>query len=512
MEVGLGVKMGSIDTIHTQGNLETTGRLLDLAIAGDGFFALTDNATQGAGQTYLTRAGNFSIDQNGYLVDPGSGYIVMGRRADASGEVRDSAPIQALKIDPKDTVPAQVTRNITLGGNLDSQTEPVAASSLDTVRSLFTNDGHSIGFQIGDTIEITGGTVGGASAAGTSVITITAETSLADILTALSSAINSVGGADAEAALDASGHIQLAAGSADITDLAIGIAAGADPSREAQVTSALAQLFDDGNGAAGMTALSGGAKAIATCWFRQADATTSVDVFDSQGNPRTVSVSFARDTSATQPNNTFHYQVVVPHLDGNSADGSFATGTMGTLTFNPDGTLDDASAGAILPVVFDPDGTAPANGGVDPLSISIDMTGVTQFFAPNTVAVEAQDGHSQGELDSVVIDNNGVLRGVYTNGAIRDLAQIMLATVANQDGMTRSGSNMFSVNSASGGAVFGKANLGGRGAIESGALELSNVDLAAEFTDLIITQRGFQANARVITASDELMQSTVNIV
>jgi flagellar hook protein FlgE len=105
-----------------------------------------------------------------------------------------------------------------------------------------------------------------------------------------------------------------------------------------------------------------------------------------------------------------------------------------------------------------------------------------------------------------------VLRGVYTNGAIRDLAQIMLATVANQDGMTRSGNNFFEVNSASGGTVFGKANLGGRGAIESGALELSNVDLAAEFTNLIITQRGFQANARVITASDELMQSTVNIV
>jgi flagellar hook protein FlgE len=512
MQVGLGVKLMSVDNIFTQGGIESTGRLFDLAIAGNGFFALTDQASSGTGQIYLTRAGNFNIDQNGYLVNPGTGFAVLGRMADATGAISDAGSVQAIRIDPSQTVSASATRNVVLNGNLDTQSTPKAASTLGDIRALFDQDGLPLNLQIGDTIQITGGTVDGSAAAGTSIITIEAGTTLGDVLEAVSTAINSVAGSGAEAALDSDGHLQLIAGTVDIADLTVGLVSGANPAREAEATLRLASLFDDGAGAAGMSAVSGGANATSVGWFREADATVSVDVFDSKGAPQNISISFVRDTSATTPNNTAHYQVIVPHVDGNSPNGSFATGTTGTLVFNSDGTLDVASTGAILPLTFDPDGSSPANGGVDALTINLDLAAVTQYYAPNTVVVGSQDGIAQGELDSVIIDNNGVIRGVFTNGVTRDLAQVMLATVTNEEGLERSGESTFLANSASGLAMFGRANESGRGSIQSGALELSNVDLATEFTDLIITQRGFQANARVITAGDEIMRDTVNLI
>lgn len=512
MQIGLGVRLRSVDTMFAQGGLETTGRLFDLAISGEGFFALTDQATPGAGNVFLTRAGGFSIDQNGFLVNPGTGQMVLGRLADATGSIGDSRPIEAIRINPDETLAAQVTRTVTLGGNLDSESTPTAASSLSNIRSLFVQDGQPLNLQIGDTIEMTGGSVGGASAAGTAVITIEADTTLGDILRALTEAINGIGGSGAVASLSSEGRVELSAGTADIADLSIGVAAGSDPAREAGAAALVAGLFDDGAGAAGMSATAGGAGAVSTGWFRDADVTASVEVYDSKGTPRSIAISFVRDTSTATPNNTVHYQIMVPHVNGNTAEGSFASGTTGTLVFNPDGTLDSASTGSLIPLVFDPDGTGAANGGVDALSIDLDVSAVTQFFAPNTAGVVSQDGVPQGELDSVVIDNNGVIHGIFTNGVTRELAQVLLAMVGNEEALVRAGESTFTTNAASGTPAFGQANVGGRGGIQSGALELSNVDLAAEFTNLIITQRGFQANARVITAGDEIMRDTVNMI
>jgi flagellar hook protein FlgE len=151
------------------------------------------------------------------------------------------------------------------------------------------------------------------------------------------------------------------------------------------------------------------------------------------------------------------------------------------------------------------------NGGVEPLSVNIDVSRITQFAAPNTVTVDSQNGRPQGDLDSFTIDNGGVIRGVFSNGMTRELAQVLIASVPNQEGLESVGDTMFRTTMASGDSILGEAGLRGRGSISSGTLELSNVDLASEFTDLIITQRGFQANARVITTGDELLRDVVNI-
>jgi flagellar hook protein FlgE len=116
-----------------------------------------------------------------------------------------------------------------------------------------------------------------------------------------------------------------------------------------------------------------------------------------------------------------------------------------------------------------------------------------------------------GQLQSFNIDKSGQLLGVFSNGRSQILAQLALANFNNPSGLIRSGDTMFSASANSGTAQIGQAGFNGRGNINSGTLEMSNVDLSQEFTDMIVTQRGFQANSRIITTSDEMLQELVNL-
>ena len=122
-----------------------------------------------------------------------------------------------------------------------------------------------------------------------------------------------------------------------------------------------------------------------------------------------------------------------------------------------------------------------------------------------------QDGYSSGTLQNFTIDRTGLITGAFTNGVNVPLAQIMLADFNNPAGLLRVGDNMYQESANSGGAVLGIALQGSQSTLTSGALEMSNVDLAREFTNLIIAQRGFQANSKVITTSDELLQELVGL-
>jgi len=508
VQVGSGVKLASIDTVFTQGNFQTTGRLFDLAIDGGGFFALTDNVNNISGQQLFTRAGNFGLDPSGYMVNPATGYVLLGRMADESGVISAASSLRAIQIDTNMVVPAVKTSNVTISGNIDSLGSPSGAGAVNNIRSLFNSEGKALCLQVGDVLEFSGGLVGAVVATGTDIITITEETTLRDVISAIESAINGIAGSAATVNVDEQGHVLFTAGTDNLTNLTIQVQPGSGGARETAANSVLATIFDDGVGAAGVSATSGGSQVTTTGCFREADVATSVDMIDSQGTPRAVALCFCRDTSAATPNNTVNYQIMVPHIDGNDANGSFAAGTTGTLVFNADGSLQTPTISALT---FDPDGSFAMNGGVEPLSVNIDVSRITQFAAPNTVTVDSQNGRPQGDLDSFTIDNGGVIRGVFSNGMTRELAQVLIASVPNQEGLESVGDTMFRTTMASGDSILGEAGLRGRGSISSGTLELSNVDLASEFTDLIITQRGFQANARVITTGDELLRDVVNI-
>ncbi|MGY1630986.1 flagellar hook protein FlgE [Geodermatophilus sp. SYSU D01186] len=143
--------------------------------------------------------------------------------------------------------------------------------------------------------------------------------------------------------------------------------------------------------------------------------------------------------------------------------------------------------------------------------VTIDVTAVTQYGSPTTVAADEQNGYSAGVLESFSLGNDGTITGVFSNQQTKVLGQLALATFANPGGLEKSGSSTYRPANNSGLALIGQPGTGGRGVLNAGALEMSNVDLAEEFTGLIVAQRGFQANSRVITSSDEILQDLVNL-
>lgn len=139
------------------------------------------------------------------------------------------------------------------------------------------------------------------------------------------------------------------------------------------------------------------------------------------------------------------------------------------------------------------------------------LGGITQFAGNGTAVLRDQDGYTSGQLQNFSIDRIGIISGAFTNGVNQTLGQIVLADFNNPAGLLRTGDNMYALSGNSGGAVLGYALEGSQSFMTSGALEMSNVDLAQEFTNLIVAQRGFQANSRMITTSDSMLEELVNL-
>ena len=136
---------------------------------------------------------------------------------------------------------------------------------------------------------------------------------------------------------------------------------------------------------------------------------------------------------------------------------------------------------------------------------------MTQFAAPSTTRASEQDGYGLGYLEAFNVDSAGVITAVYTNGNKATVGQVAMALFTNPQGLTAEGDNNFRKTNNSGLANIGAAETGGRGKITAGTLEMSNVDMAEQFTDMIVTQRGFQANSRTIVTSDQMLQELLGL-
>ncbi|MCG9894608.1 MAG: flagellar hook protein FlgE [Fimbriimonadaceae bacterium] len=190
--------------------------------------------------------------------------------------------------------------------------------------------------------------------------------------------------------------------------------------------------------------------------------------------------------------------------DWTVATGSTATVTgNGTFTFDP--TNGSIATGGLGSITVDP------NGGVPPFTSSVSFEKVSQVASDTQVIAASQNGFPPGSLSGFSISTQGLITGIYTNGLTRSLAQVAIANFTNPGGLERQGSNLFRDTDNSGTPVIGTAGAGGRGLVSSGFLEQSNVDIGQEFSDLIITQRGFQANTRVVTTVDEMLQDLINM-
>ena len=224
----------------------------------------------------------------------------------------------------------------------------------------------------------------------------------------------------------------------------------------------------------------------------------NVQVYDSLGTARDIQITFTK--SATT--NVWDWAAT-------STDPDFAAITAtGSVTFDAGGAVIAGGTGNVSIAFVAGLPAAP----VDPFVFDFDFTNLTQLAATGDVAVITQDGFPRGTLEAFNIGGNGVLNGVFSNGLTQVLGQVALATFANNGGLVREGSNLFRESPGSGIAQIGTPSTGGRGQISGGVLEGSNVDLGTEFSNLIVTQRGFQANARTITTADTLLQETVNLV
>ncbi len=200
-----------------------------------------------------------------------------------------------------------------------------------------------------------------------------------------------------------------------------------------------------------------------------------VKVYDADGASRSLTLTFSRSAGGWD----------VAGADANGAAGNT------TLTF---------ANGALT------SGGAMTVGG-----ITVDMSTVTGFASMSTLTVGSQNGSEAGKLESFTLGGDGSLIGSFSNGAKQVLAQVALARFTNPGGLEKAGSSTYVATANSGAAQLGAPGAAGLGTLTAGALEMSNVDLSQEFTNLIVAQRGFQANARIITTSDEVLQELTNL-
>lgn len=232
---------------------------------------------------------------------------------------------------------------------------------------------------------------------------------------------------------------------------------------------------------------------------------TSVAVYDSLGASHILTYNFTKTAA-----NNWSYNITIPAADVGGT-GAPVTVTTGTLTFNGSGQL-TAPAANVAGITVN-----GLSDGANNLTFSwnlFDSTGagvVTQVAGPSATSTTTQDGYSSGTLESYIIGSDGTIQGTFSNGQTSALGQIAIASFQNNQGLVRNGSNEFLASLASGQANIGAPGTGGRGTLSGGALEQSNVDIATEFANLILQERGYQANAKAVTTFDEVTQTAINL-
>ncbi len=229
---------------------------------------------------------------------------------------------------------------------------------------------------------------------------------------------------------------------------------------------------------------------------------SSLEVFDSLGAARTIAMGFLK----TGPNT---WQVEAYSRPATNAPGN-AGGRLaeGTITFNTDGTV--ASVTGTIASAFNINWAASTGAAAQPLTLNL-SSGLTQFANNYGVTSVVADGVPPGDLVGLVIEGDGNLTAQFSNGRSRALYQIPLATFTNPNGLQADAGSAFRTTLESGLYNINASNAGGAGRIQSGVLEGSNVDLAAEFTSLITTQRAYSASSRIITTADEMLEELLRI-
>ena len=500
LQVGLGTRISSVDQDMSQGGFTATENDFDIAMEGKGFFTVHD----GNGELY-TRDGTFDVDADNFLVDPSTGYRVQRIGTTGEGAGFQAAGVGDVKIPYDSVLPGSATRTVDFVGNLSADGDTAAKSELEAMSRVYTlaSGGYAAeaddfadiqqlqGFAAGDTITIEGRANDGRAVSDSFTFgAVNDGTTLQDLMDKV---VNAFGGAGEVEASVQEGKLRLSAVDEGYSLLDVNLSSTAHPD-------ALPSDFNY---------VSAGGADSHTC---------NISVFDSQGRSHALTGTFVRQSAAS---NTWDFvinevegaaEVRDRRIAGLSFDG---TGTFQGVT-ETDGYGNKAAASGFgewdkgLEVRF------PGIGGTQEVQANFGQAGthdgITQYGGDSSAGPVDQDGYAAGALQSVSIDEKGVIEGTFSNGVTRDIAALKLASFSNPQGLERSGANYYRRSPAAGAAVYSQGLQGGVGKVRQSVLEDSNVDVAQQFTRLITAQRGFQINSRTVRVANQMLQQMASII
>jgi flagellar hook protein FlgE len=538
-QLGLGVTVQSIQNIFTQGAIETTGNATDVAITGNGFFTVKSGS-----QTLYTRAGNFTLDSNGNLVTANGGLVqgwssTLQRTNDANTtritaadnvlDTGDVSKIGSITIPSNLELAPQATsadlnvsdknKGVIFGGNLDEATPANANSALLNTAGL-----------------VTGGAsqpvAAGASVAANSNPAVAGVTTIA--------AVNALAGAN-----DPFQTIKPDAVTTNTVYDSVG--------QPHTITTWFIQV--------GQTNSTPVANAPQWAWY-SFDTTTVSGSAVFTGTPSAANclggtgINTSAEYAATDPNlPTSAFGLISFNADGSLQTNGGCDNAANTVQNNPVlminnelGSASPLGAGTFNPVLGSgavgnteftlnfgtPDtfvvaAASNTNGGFGENIVAGDnglrdgltgdygngttsvVGGVSTYTPNDSVTVEKQDGYSEGVLTNIAVDQTGKVNATFSNNQTIAVAQLALASFNNDGGLNSVGSNYYQTSANSGLAVYGTAGSNGFGITTGGALEASNVDLTVELTNMVVAQRMFESNARMVTTADSVMSDLVNL-
>jgi len=505
--VGSGVLLSNISQQFNQGNINYTQNALDLAINGNGFFQVSNN-----GALSYTRAGYFGTDREGALVD-NFGYKLQGFPVDKNGNLQNGV-VGDLQIQTANQAP-KASSKIDTAFNLDSTMKPPTTwqatydGVVDPVYQKAYSDNTESDLLPAD---LTNPSQLGDSAATTLISDIKAATPATGYDTELQSFLSNYVPPSGETPQSVLSRAMNAANTAAVT-----AATAAADSVRGDATLAASKTFNPSD---------------PTTY----NSSTSLNIYDSQGNAHVMTQYFVKSDAnkwdmkilvdgrnpsdpAQNPPDPYVMNLTFDSAGGLSKieDATGATPALFTIGADKKVTLNGATAGAKngwVPAISD--GGTPAkwspNGALaNPEGIVMDFTKSTQFSSSFAVNSVAQDGYTTGEMAGLEIDDTGLIFARYTNGQSKVQGQIVLANFANVQGLTPAGKTQWVQSYESGEPVVGTPMSGTMGALQTGALEDSNVELSDQLVNLIVAQRNYQANAKTIETESAITQTIINL-
>jgi len=497
---GNGVVLQNVAQQFSQGNLEFTDNALDLAISGEGFFAMAPELN--SGEVIYSRAGEFAVNKDGYVVS-NEGWFLRTFPVDTDGNIsatsiNATSPIQL----PPSVGAPEATTSLSIATNLPSNSDPISTGGADLVQGSYTT---SSSLTISDfstdqvSFEVDG-----------TLVTLNADYgSLSGVASEIQSQLTGY-----SVALDATNNIVFTAPDENAPVIA-------NYDGDVDGGGATVADFTAGSGSAGSAAVTPSVLAIDPSDPASYSFSTSATVYDSLGNEHIVTTYYQKIDAAAVGDEDNQWQMAV-YLDGGDVKGGtegvpYALETNARLSFNPDGTLGtvdaDPTTAAIDPINLTfTDGTnSEWASGASTQSISLTLAGSTQNSGPFNVGALTVNGFPTGRLTGVDVSDDGLMRATYSNGQAVPIGKIALGDFANPQALNKIGNTAWKETTDSGPVIAGEAGTGSFGQIQAGALENSNVDLTKELVGLITAQRNFQANSKAIETNNAITQTIINL-